>query len=68
MRHWRGPRGIRIEAIILDRRPTLRITQTIGRRQYLIAYCRTVREVGEYVQLHELVEVIPLPQRATMGK
>lgn len=63
MRHWRGPRGIKIEAIILDRRPMLRITQTVGRRTYLVAYCRNEREVERYVPLEELVEVIPLPQR-----
>jgi hypothetical protein len=48
---------------MLDRRPILRITQTVGRRTYLVAYCRNEREVEQYIPLDELVEVIPLPQR-----
>lgn len=58
---WRGPRGIEVEAISIGRRPRLRVTQVIGRDRYLLAYCRTVREVAQHVDLADLVELIIFP-------
>jgi hypothetical protein len=60
---WHGPNGILIEPITLDRRPRLRITQTIAGRTYLLGYAASVREVAEHVELADLVEVINLPKR-----
>lgn len=61
VRVWHGPRGIQVEPITLDRRPRLRITQTVGGRTYLIGYAASVREVAEHVDLADLVEVVDLP-------
>ncbi|MFF5206138.1 hypothetical protein [Streptosporangium sp. NPDC000396] len=52
---WRGPDGIEVEAIVLDDRPCLRVTRRIGGRRVLLAYCRDVGEVGEHVDLAELI-------------
>ncbi|MBB4915464.1 hypothetical protein ACFY19_06310 [Streptosporangium saharense] len=52
---WRGPDGIEVEAIVLNDRPCLRVTRRIGERRILLAYCLDVREVGEHVDLAELV-------------
>jgi hypothetical protein len=57
---WRGPQGIEIEAIILDQRPRLRVTQTVNGRRYTLGYCSRVAEVALYVDLADLVDVIPL--------
>jgi len=61
---WYGPDGIRVEAIILDQRPRLRVTQIVNGRSYLLGYCATVRQVAAHVDLADLVEVIPLRRRS----
>ena len=60
---WYGPKGMQVEPIVLNERPALRVTQTYGDRMYLIAYCRSVAEVSEYVDLADLVEVVDLASR-----
>jgi hypothetical protein len=60
VRVWRGPDGIQIEAIILNRRPLLRVTQTVNGRRYTLGYCTRPAEVAMYVDLADLVEVIPI--------
>ncbi|GAA2868943.1 hypothetical protein GCM10010517_28850 [Streptosporangium fragile] len=52
---WRGPEGIEVEAIVMADLPCLRITRRVGGQRFLIAYCTDVREVGEHVDLAELV-------------
>ncbi|GHH69780.1 hypothetical protein GCM10017673_20800 [Streptosporangium violaceochromogenes] len=52
---WRGPDGIEVEAIVLGDLPCLRVTRRVAGRRVLLAYCRDVREVGEHVNLAELV-------------
>ncbi|WP_188188071.1 transposase [Nonomuraea sp. SYSU D8015] len=59
---WHGPDGIQIDAITLDQRAVLKITQQINGRTYTLGYCRHPREVAVYVDLADLVEVIPFPQ------
>ncbi|MGW4425186.1 hypothetical protein [Streptosporangium sp. NPDC004631] len=52
---WQGPDGIEVEAIVLHDLPCLRVTRRVGDRRVLLAYCMDVREVGEHVDLAELV-------------
>jgi hypothetical protein len=61
VRVWRGPDGITVEVIILDRRPLLRVTQTVRGRRYRLGDCARPSEVALYVDLADLVEVIELP-------
>lgn len=42
----------RIERVVLDDREVLRVT----RRDYLVAYCRTVAEVAQHVDRGQLYE------------
>ncbi|MFI6707275.1 hypothetical protein ACIBF7_12625 [Nonomuraea sp. NPDC050478] len=54
---WRAPGGIVVEAIVLDDRPLLRISQDIGGRLYLQGYCASVTELALHgVDLGQLVE------------
>lgn len=59
MTRWVGTDGWEVEGIVLDGRPLLRV-QHLG---YLVAYCRTVSEVAQHVDLADLVEVVPLPHQ-----
>lgn len=58
---WHGPDGIQVEVIVLGRRPCLRVSQVVGGRRYHEAYC-SLDELGRYVDLADLVEVIPFPR------
>ena len=60
MVRWVGVRGYEVEAIILDDRQLLRVSQRVGTSRYLITYATTVREVAEHVDLASLVEVVEL--------
>jgi hypothetical protein len=57
-----------VELIILDDHPRLRVSIWTRWGRYLIAYCRTVDEVAEHVELGDLVELIELrrPSRARL--
>ncbi|MEU8151815.1 transposase [Nonomuraea sp. NPDC048901] len=68
MRVWRGPGGIEVEAIVLDRTPLYKITQKVNNRRYFVADCRTVRDVEQHVDLADLVEVIQLPVGRAGGR
>ncbi|MEU7003948.1 hypothetical protein [Nonomuraea sp. NPDC046570] len=57
MRTWRGPDGIEVEAIVLGDRPCLRVTRRVGGERLLLAYCADVRDVGDHVDLAQLVVV-----------
>ncbi|MBB5630408.1 transposase [Sphaerisporangium krabiense] len=59
MARWVGGGGHLVEAIRLDGRPLLRVSQY----GYLVAYCRSVAELAAHVALEDLVEVIPLRAR-----
>lgn len=52
-----------MDVIVLDRRPRLRVTQTVGGRTYLVGYYRRPEQLaGEAgLDLADLVEVIPFP-------
>ncbi|MGC5016409.1 hypothetical protein ACLQ2R_37075 [Streptosporangium sp. DT93] len=52
---WRGPQGIEVEAIVASGGPCLLVTRRVGGRRVLVAYCMNIREVGEHVDLAELV-------------
>jgi hypothetical protein len=58
---WRGTDGIQVEVILLDSAPRYKITQVVGRRRYLLAYTATVDGLAAWVDLADLVEVIPFP-------
>jgi hypothetical protein len=60
---WRGPRGIEVEIIILDRSPRLRVSQVLGGQRWHIANCKSVSELAQHVDLADLVEVHTLPVR-----
>lgn len=62
MATWRGPDGIEIEAIILNDRPRLRVTQTVHGRRYWLADCARIHEIAVYVDLADLCEVIAFPR------
>lgn len=52
---WRSPQGIEVEAVVVRNDPCLLVTRRIDGRRVLVAYCMSVREVGEHVDLAELV-------------
>ncbi|HEY9368936.1 hypothetical protein [Streptomyces sp.] len=60
---WRGPDGLLVEVIVLDKRACLRVSQVVNGRRYHQAYC-SLAHLGEYVDLADLVEVIYLPGRS----
>ncbi|MEV0149123.1 MULTISPECIES: transposase [unclassified Nonomuraea] len=68
MSRWYGPGGIEVEPILLDRgwgpRQLLRVVQRGPYGDSVLAYATSVREVAEWVDLGDLVEVIPMPQHA----
>lgn len=49
-----------MELIILDDHPRLRVSVWTRWGRFWVAYCRTVDEVAEYVELGDLVELIEL--------
>ncbi len=54
---WRGPNGILVEAIMLDDRPTLRVSHLVNGRAQLRGYCSSVAELARYgVDLAQLVQ------------
>jgi hypothetical protein len=54
---WRGPNGILVEAIMLDDRPTLRVSHLVNGHAYLQGYCASVADLGRHgVDLAQLVE------------
>ena len=57
---WRGPDGILIEPIVLDKRACLRVSQIVNGRRYHQAYC-SLAELAQYVDLADLCEVIAFP-------
>jgi hypothetical protein len=63
MAAWHGPDGILVEVIVLGRRTCLRVSKTVRGRRYHQAYC-SLAQLGEYVDLADLVEVIYLPRRS----
>ncbi|GLX06782.1 transposase [Microbispora sp. NBRC 16548] len=56
MSRWVGADGYEVAVITLDGRPRFRVRQ-LG---YTIAYCRTVAELAQHVDLADLVEVVEL--------
>jgi hypothetical protein len=60
MTRWVGERGYEVEAITLDHRQVLRVSQRVEGRRYLITYAKTVGEVAGLVDLASLVEVVEL--------
>lgn len=62
---WRGPDGIQIEPILLDRgrgpRQVLRVVQHGPYGDTVLAYATSIRQIAEWVDLADLVEVVPLP-------
>ena len=60
---WRGPRGLLIEVIVLDRSPLYRVSQFVNGRRYHLAYAHDVAGVAEHVDLADLVEVFAFPGR-----
>ena len=62
---WRGPRGLLIEVIVLDRSPLYRVSQFVNGRRYHLAYEHDVAGVAEHVDLADLVEVLAFPGRQT---
>ncbi|MFC4006672.1 transposase [Nonomuraea purpurea] len=61
MTSWRGPRGIEVEVIRLDRREVFKVTKTGRHGRFLLGYCATIAQVTQHVDLADLVEVIPFP-------
>ena len=57
---WRGPDGLLVEVIVLDRRACLRVSQVVNGRRYHQAYC-SLAELGRYVDPADLCEVIAFP-------
>jgi hypothetical protein len=58
---WVGVDGWTVEAVRLNGRQLLRVRH-LG---YHIAYCRSVEQVAQHVDLADLVEVLTLPARPT---
>jgi hypothetical protein len=58
-----GSDGTEVEAKLLGERQVLTVHRWYGQRRLLIADCRTVAELGEYVDLADLIEVITFPTR-----
>ncbi|MDP4511843.1 hypothetical protein [Nonomuraea turcica] len=61
MATWRGPDGIQVEVIMLNRAPLYKITQRVNGRRYFLAYSSDVDGLLPWVDLGDLVEVIPFP-------
>ncbi|MFI6536673.1 hypothetical protein ACIBHY_29775 [Nonomuraea sp. NPDC050547] len=54
---WRGPKGIEVEAIILNSTPTLRATQRFDDRAVLLGHCRSVADLKKLgIELADLEE------------
>ncbi|GAA3446283.1 hypothetical protein [Planomonospora venezuelensis] len=64
---WQGPDGTRVEAIVRDDQPCLRVTRLVGGERVLVAYCAGVHEVGRYVDLAKLVPM-ETGRRAASGR
>jgi hypothetical protein len=58
-----GTAGIEVEHIVLNGRPTLRVSWVGGRNRYIVAYCRSVAELSRHVDLADVVEVVPIAER-----
>ena len=58
---WRGPNGLLIEPIVLDKRACLHVSQIVNGRRYHEAYC-SLAELATYVDLADLVEVYDFPR------
>ncbi|MFI6900318.1 hypothetical protein ACIBKY_03600 [Nonomuraea sp. NPDC050394] len=59
---WRGPKGIEVEAIILNDAPTLRAVQRFGDRAVLLGYCRSVADLKKLgIDLADLEEADSAP-------
>ncbi|MEV0585143.1 hypothetical protein [Nonomuraea sp. NPDC050310] len=55
---WRSPDGTEVEAIVLDDRPTLRVTRRYGERTVVVGYCADVMDLaGLGVDVGALAEV-----------
>lgn len=61
MATWRGPKGIEVEVIVLNRSPLYKVTQVTNGRRYFIAYAHNVATLATHVELADLVEVLPFP-------
>ncbi|MBB6556118.1 hypothetical protein [Nonomuraea rubra] len=62
MTRWRGPRGIEIEVIVLNGYQRFKVTQTVGKRRYLLGYYGNLAGVLHHVgDLADLVEVLDFP-------
>jgi len=59
MCRWVGVDGWSVDLVVLNSRPLFRVRH-LG---YHVAYCGSVREVAQHLDLADLVEVIPLPAR-----
>ncbi|WP_424536903.1 transposase [Sphaerisporangium viridialbum] len=58
-----GTDSIEVEHIVLNGRPRLRVFWAGDWNRYVIAYCKTVAELREHVDLADLVEVVYLANR-----
>ena len=63
MATWRGPDGIEVEVVVLDKRTCLRVTQVVNGRRYHDVDCG-LAELTEYVDLADLCEVVAFPGRS----
>ena len=61
MAAWHGPEGIRVEVIVLNSRPCLRVSKIVRGRRYHKAYC-SLNELPRYVDLADLCEVYDFPR------
>lgn len=61
MATWRGPGGIEVEVIVLDRSPLYKVTQLVEDRRYFVAYAHDIPTLEQHVTLADLVEVIQFP-------
>ncbi|MFB4280876.1 hypothetical protein ACBJ59_36690 [Nonomuraea sp. MTCD27] len=60
---WRGPDGLIVEIIVLNRSPLYKISQMIKGHRYFVAYAHDVDTLTKHVELADLVEVIDLRGR-----
>ncbi|WP_144070241.1 transposase [Nonomuraea indica] len=71
MRVWRGPDGIEIAVITLDRghgpRQVYRVVHHSPTRTTVVDYATSVRQIEQWVNLADLVEVIDLPLRRSVA-
>ncbi|UBU10047.1 transposase [Nonomuraea gerenzanensis] len=63
MATWRGPDGIEIDVIVLNRSPLYRVTQKLNGRRYHLAYAHDIAGIERWVDLADLVEVLPFRAR-----